>query len=680
MPSLFSRLLDKHHKPHTIYPFLVIPLLALVLIAGSLALYLNNFVHAAPADSYLPLTGTVPSVVAKSKLDGATNTSQALSLSISLHLRNERALDSYLSDVTRPKSANYHRFLTQAQFITIFSPTASTQESVISYLQHSGFTITHTFNHRLLIDFSGTVGQAEKTFQISINNYTAPNGRTFFSNSADPVLPSSLIGYVVGLFGLNNYGTLHRLSTLTPASSQHAATPAASAQPANNCVPSTNQYPYYTFDKIQSAYDLNGFYSHGYRGEGQTVALFELSQFQSSDIKNYTLCYNGSTSPVNVVPVDGGAPAPNPNDQGGAIEADLDIELVLSAAPRIGQVRVYEAPNTQQNALDEWSKIVSDDPAVVSTSWGDCEYNTPQQIVDSENNLFQMAVAQGESIFASAADSGSEACYFDQAPHNYAYLNTDDPASQPDVTAVGGTSLTMNGYSYSSETTWNNQVTHSNSPSGGAGGGGISQYWQMPSWQSGPGVTNQYTSGTPCGVSSPNVCREVPDISLHADPKIGYLEYCTVAADGCVNNSNDPTYPWLVIGGTSCGAPIWAAIAALSNQEAVKNGGFNLGFFNPALYQIASGSHYATDFHDVTTGVNDYNDLHGGKYPATANYDLATGLGTPDAYNLAQDMIALAGQRTATPASTHLVLRRGQCRRRLPGISDGRESQHYIFC
>jgi kumamolisin len=650
MSSLFSKLLGGNHKPRTIYPFVVIPLLALVLIAGSLALYLNDFAHASPADTYLPLSGTVPTMLAQSKLVGVADTKQPLSLSISLQLRNGASLNSYLSDVTRPKSANYHRYLTQAQFINAFSPTVTTQDSLIQYLQNAGFTITQTYSHRMLIDFSGTVGQAEKAFQIQINNYTAPDGHAFFSNTADPVLPSSIIGYVVGIFGLNNYSTLHRMSTLTPASSLHTAITKSAKQPATSCVPSTNQYPYYTFNKIQSAYDLNGFYNNGYYGEGQTVALFELAQFQSSDISNYERCYGQSTSPVHVIAVDGGAPAPSSNDQGGAIEADLDIELVLNAAPHIGQVRVYEAPNTTQASLDEWSKIVSDDPAVVSTSWGDCEYNTSQQISTSENNFFKLAVAQGESIFASAADTGSEACLGDAHPNSY--LNTDDPASQPDVTAVGGTSLTMSGFSYTGETTWNNQTSHVQSPTGGAGGGGISERWKMPSWQSAPGVVNGYTSGTPCGVSSPNVCREVPDVSLHADPAIGYLEYCTIAADGCANNSGDPTYPWLVIGGTSCGAPIWAAIAALTNQESVKRGGFNIGFVNPALYQVASGSNYATAFHDVTTGENDFNDLNSGKYPATANYDLATGLGSPDAYNLAQDLIALNGQRTATPAST----------------------------
>jgi kumamolisin len=639
-----------HRQPRTIYPFLVIPLLAVVLIGGSLALYLRDFVHAAPADPYVSLSGSVPSVVAQSRLVGPTNPNQTLSLSVSLHLRNQAALNSYVSDVTRPKSANFHRYLTQAQFIAAFSPTLATQNAIIQYLQSSGFTVTQTYNHRLLIDFSGSVGQAETTFQIHINNYTAPNGTAFFSNATDPVLPSSIQASVAGIIGLNNFGKLHPMSLLAPVATQHSKAAVKAGQPATSCQPSVDQNSYYTFGKIQSAYDLNGFYSHGYNGEGQTVALFELAQYQSSDITHYEQCYGNSTSHIYTISVDGGAPSPGNNDYGGAIEANLDIELVLSAAPKIGQIRVYEAPNSSQASLDEWSKIVSDDPAVVSTSWGECEYDTGSTVMNAENAFFQMAVAQGESIFAAAADNGSAACY--PGNNSQTFLNADDPASQPDVTGVGGTSMTLSGTSYGSETVWNNQIQNSSNPVGGAGGGGISQQWSMPSWQSAPGVNNGYTSGTPCGAPSGTYCREVPDVSLHADPEKGYLEYCTVSGDGCANNSGDPTYPWLIVGGTSCGAPIWAAIAALTNEESVKNGGFNLGFINPLLYQIASGNNYGNDFHDVTTGENDWNDFNNGKYPATTAYDLATGLGSPDAYKLAQDLIALNGQRTASPAST----------------------------
>ncbi|HET7639007.1 MAG TPA: peptidase S53, partial [Ktedonobacteraceae bacterium] len=134
----------------------------------------------------------------------------------------------------------------------------------------------------------------------------------------------------------------------------------------------------------------------------------------------------------------------------------------------------------------------------------------------------------------------------------------------------------------------------------------------------------------------------------------GYLVYCTSAAAGCSSASS-----WWIVGGTSASAPMWAAMMALTNQESIKAGGFNLGFANPLLYQLASNSaSYANDFHDVTApGNNDYNNLHGGLYPVTTGYDMATGLGSYNAANLAADLVNLTvnapgGKRLAPAAPT----------------------------
>ncbi|HLJ36285.1 MAG TPA: peptidase S53, partial [Ktedonobacteraceae bacterium] len=181
--------------------------------------------------------------------------------------------------------------------------------------------------------------------------------------------------------------------------------------------------------------------------------------------------------------------------------------------------------------------------------------------------------------------------------------------------------------SYASEHVWNSGIF------GGAGGGGISQFWKQPSWQSGPSVQNSYSNGM----------RETPDVSLNADPATGYPVYCTVG-------SNCTTTPgWITVGGTSAAAPMWAATVALTNQEAAQHGKGNVGFLNPALYKIASGSRYHSDFHDITPpnnsstpSNNDEIGINGGAYPVTNNYDMATGWGSFNATNLATDLVALA--------------------------------------
>jgi len=148
----------------------------------------------------------------------------------------------------------------------------------------------------------------------------------------------------------------------------------------------------------------------------------------------------------------------------------------------------------------------------------------------------------------------------------------------------------------------------------------------MQSWQAGPGVINTYSSDTPCGASS-GYCREVPDVSaLSGSP--GYPYYCTAgtAPKECNNGG------WVNFFGTSGAAPVWAAVTALTNASCAPTDQPNrLGFINPVLYQLAAvakgaGAGY---FNDITTGNNDFLSANNGDYPATAGYDLATGLGSP---------------------------------------------------
>ena len=115
MPLQLSPSGGNGRKPRSIYPLVVIPLLAIVLVTGTLTLYLRNFAHAAPTDRLVPLAGTTPAVLAHSKLDGPANPHQILALSIALHLRNADMLKSYVEDISRPRSSNYHRYLTAMQ-------------------------------------------------------------------------------------------------------------------------------------------------------------------------------------------------------------------------------------------------------------------------------------------------------------------------------------------------------------------------------------------------------------------------------------------------------------------------------------------------------------------------------------------------------------------------------------
>src|SRR5580700_7983756 len=259
MPLQFSPLRRKGYSTRSIFPVLMVPLLAIALIVGTGSFYLANFAHAAPADTLVAFPGTIPATLAHSKIDGPADAKQSISLSIGLQLRNANLLRQYVNDISSPKSANYHRYLSQAQISSVFSPDQGTYDTVEQYLQKAGFTITHTYTHRLLISFRGSVGLAEQVFHVSINTYTAPDGRTFFSNSGDPFLPASLVGAIQSISGLNNALTWQH----TPLPIRKAVT-----KTSNHVTPSVtclgNGSNYYTPSQLASAYNLNGLYSQGY--------------------------------------------------------------------------------------------------------------------------------------------------------------------------------------------------------------------------------------------------------------------------------------------------------------------------------------------------------------------------------------------------------------------------------
>ena len=201
-----------------------------------------------------------------------------------------------------------------------------------------------------------------------------------------------------------------------------------------------------------------------------------------------------------------------------------------------------------------------------------------------------------------------------------------DPASQPYVTSVGGTSL-GHGAAQSfgpppAETAWNDALYYSE----GAGGGGISETFAMPDYQQALGVVSG-SSGTPCANSGGD-CREVPDVSADADPSSGYIVYDTVDGFG----------GWNALGGTSGATPLWAAVLAVVASADGNTAGY--GALNPALYLLAQRSP-STYLNDVTSGNNDYNATAGGQYPAMAGYDMATGLGTPVASELASGLTTI---------------------------------------
>src|SRR5438270_9159072 len=552
-------------KLRSIYPIVLVPLIGIVIIATILWSVVSTFTHATPVAGRTPIPSTIGRYTSNSKMLKRTAANQPISLAIGLNLRNQADLASYIKQITTPQSPLYHHYLNAADFAALYAPLPSSEAPVIDYLRSEGFTITATYPDHLLVDARGTVAQAEQAFQVQINNYQEQSGQYFYANAASPSLPVSVAPFVASVAGLDNLLQYHRKPHATGKAKAHPALATSNASPSAITCPQPGAATIptsYTPSQIATAYDFTKIYDSGSLGEGQTVGLLELDGYSPNDIALYASCFGGKNTQIQTIPIDGYNGAAGAN----AAEVELDMEMVLGLAPRLATLRVYEASISSLAAYnDAWARIVNDGTPVVSTSWVFCEQgvgvaNESQQ----ENIFFQAAAAQGQTILAASGDLGATGCYNPQTGAN-TNPSVDDPASQPYVTGVGGTTLRINAdNSYQSEQVWNDRAIND-----GASGGGVSQVWAMPKWQQGPGVANAYSTGF----------REVPDVSINADPETGYDVYCSVG--GCASGGGSG---WRVLGGTSASAPVWAAMVALANEAAAKANGYNMGFLNPSLY------------------------------------------------------------------------------------------------
>ncbi len=542
------------------------------------------------------LHGQIAPLVAQSRMLQVASPGQQLNLSIGLSPRNAANLNTLLNALYDPQSPQYHQFLTPDQFESLYAPTPDQAQQVVSYLQSVGMTVTGVAPNNLLIDATATVAQAEAAFSTTINNYQL-GSRVFYANATPPVVPTAISSLISSIGGLDNSTPMQPLYQRMAGKAQLASGPTG-----------------YGPKDLVGAYDVAPLQNAGVLGDNQTIALFELDGYQSSDVAQYFANYGITTPSINNVLVDNFSGTAGQ----GAIEVELDIEVVGAMAPHASQL-VYEGPNTTQGMNDTYNQIVHDRKAqVVSISWGLCESSLGQAELQTLDSIFKQGAAEGMSFFAASGDSGAYDC-------NDNNLAIDSPASDPYITSVGGTNLQLNAGTYGSETVWSNPSDTQRSPQGAGGGGGISNTFTLQSWQTGQGVINANSSGAPCNAPNGQYCREVPDVSADADPSSGYAVYCTVNNAGCSSNG------WLTVGGTSAAAPLWAGSMALINQYLLSKGKTVVGFANPALYGVFNSQQALPAFHDITSGTN----LH---YPATAGYDMASGIGSPDINNLEQDL------------------------------------------
>jgi len=557
---------------------------------------------------------------------GALSPSVDLHLEVALKLPDPLAVTAFIASLSDRSSPNFHHFLRPGQFGQIFGPPLSEVTGVRAALRSEGLHPGQVSSDRLLIPVTAPASLIDRAFHVRLVRYRLPGGRAAFTTLSPPSMSAAVTPDIDGVIGLSNL--IQPQSLLVRSRARREATPLSprDADPATGgptpCsdAAAANQYGGLTADQLAAYYDMTPLYSLGDFGQGVHVALAEFEPDLPSDISAYQACY-GTDATVNYIPVDGGAASGPGTDP----EAAMDIEGVIGLAPQ-ATIDVYQAPSSSNSdVLDLYSDIVNDDTdPVVSTSWGECELD--QEAIDSaflisEQSLFQQAATQGQTVFAASGDTGSTDCLGDPKSTNHEVLAVDDPASQPYVVGIGGTSIG----SGNSETVWNDQS--------GAGGGGVSSAWCMPAYQdqsSIQGLINQDSEqsdlvpGANCPAGS--YMRQVPDVSADADPATGYIVYWQGSWSGVDG---------YVYGGTSAAAPLWAAAAALidSSPFCADYGSGDAGVLPAGLYSIAAlGSpFYGLALNDITTGDNDYapSGYSGGLFPATVGYNMASGLGSP---------------------------------------------------
>jgi hypothetical protein len=619
------------------------------ILAGTAVLFVTGLCCLAPADPAAGAGGplvrspqfTRPLLPSGSVALGAVPSAQAVTFQLALQPSDPESITHLLGLLDDPSSPDYHHWLSKGQFVARFGPALSTITTAENWLRSQGITDLSYSG----FDITATASAAQVTSALGtpLERYRIPGGRVGFAITEAPLVPQRLTPEISSFVGLDTTtgdqpqlagGPPERAQPVDPSSPAQVprgsgVAPGGDASPAADgltpCTAAQNEANggYDTLDSLGAAYGIGSLLADGQNGHGETIGVYELAAHSASDVATYATCFS-LTNPVGTVLVDGGGAAGGE----GTAEADLDIEQVSTQAPGASIVS-YEGPNSATGAYDVWKTIVTEDTAqVVSSSWGECEPAAEADgTIGAYTTLFEQAAAQGQTVLVASGDSGSEGCLLSDGSTSEQVTY---PASDPWVTAVGGTSDFGPGH----EVAWNVcQSTETLSCAQsygdvGAGGGGLSRYEPRPSFQ--PDILS-WSIAQPCGT----LCREVPDISANAG--VGMVFYAGGA--------------WALGEGTSFAAPFMAGLIADKNDGCTTS----TGLFTPDLYALGEEDVYGSALTDITSGNTDLTGSNGGAYPANPGYDAATGWGSPDAAGLSCPEITSVNPTSALPGTTVAV-------------------------
>jgi subtilase family serine protease len=500
----------------------------------------------------------------EAKLVGHLPATQTMHFDVMLALSHQPDLENFLQEVYDPSSSSYRHFVTVEEFSARFGPSQENYDSLKAFAKASGFTVVSGSRNRMDVILTGSVASIEKAFRVTMGVYQHPiENRTFYAPDREPT--ADLPFQLWHISGLDNY-SIPRPNLVH-----------RSVKTKSNATTGSGPDQSFLGSDMRAAYYGTG----ALTGAGQSLGLLEYYGTDLADLETYyTNIGQTETVPITRKSVDGTPVTCYASEGCDDTEQTIDMTQALGMAPGLARLVMYIG--STDSAIFNAMATAKPLNAQLSCSW----YWSPVD-PNTLNPIFMEFAAQGQNLFDAAGDH-----------HSWQIGGSIWPADNAYLVSVGGTDLETQsaGGPWASETAWF------------FGGGGYSPNdIPIPSWQL---VTADQCIDVACSTT----LRNGPDVSANAN----FTFYVCADQDGCTAND---------YGGTSFAAPMWAGYLALANQQLKANGSrTTLGFINPILYTIGSGSNYATDFHDITVGNNGYS--------ATAGFDLATGWGSPNGSSL----------------------------------------------
>lgn len=452
--------------------------------------------------------------------------------------------------------------------------TAADTAPLKSWLTKNGYRDVKESSDHTSIVATAAADVVAKTLEVAFSRVTK-DGITYTAARTAPSLPSDVGDKVHGVSGLQPFLHLNKHRSYRHPLSVAAAAAVVGGTPASTSPP-------YLPAAILSAFDGANL---GLDGSGQTIGILIDTFPNDADLQSFWQRANVPGKLANISKINIGSGAMPPPEG----EESLDVEWTSGIAPG-ATIKIYATGSLAFGPLDAGLQRILDDAKsnpslrVVSISLGLGEQNMPAGAIRIQSQIYLRLAALGVNVFVSSGDDGS---------NPQSTLQVEYPSSDPNVVAVGGTTLVLNtNGTIKAEAGWPGS------------GGGKSVKFKRPSWQTGVGVV-------------PGSTRLVPDVAAGADPNTGAL----VVLNGAPHQ----------IGGTSWAAPTWAGIVALINEARGKAGKKALPFLNPLIYPL----NQSASLRDVTSGSN-------GAYHSAPGHDLVTGIGSPDVRNLVKALLERA--------------------------------------